>query len=77
MVDQVTAVFLEPVPLALNCCVPLVSSVADTGEIDTVTGALERAGVWAEAPIPNRPRRPANAIAGKYDLTFRCMGDVI
>ena len=56
---------------------PPVSSEADTGEIDTETGALEKVGVWAEAPIPNRPRRHASAIAGKYDSNFLCMGDVI
>ena len=38
--DQVTAVLLLPVTMAVNCCVPLVSSEVETGEIDTATGAL-------------------------------------
>ncbi len=38
--DQVTAVLLEPLTLAVNCCVPPVSSEADVGEIVTATGAL-------------------------------------
>ena len=38
--DQVTAVLLVPVTLAANCCVPLVSSEAEVGEIVTdTTGA--------------------------------------
>ncbi len=37
---QVTAVVLEPLPLAVNCCVPPVSSEAEAGEIVTATGAL-------------------------------------
>ena len=35
--DQVTAVLLEPVTLAVNCCVPPVSSEAEVGEIVTET----------------------------------------
>ena len=35
--DQVTAVFVEPVTVAVNCCVPPVSSTAETGEMDTAT----------------------------------------
>ncbi len=38
--DQVTAVLLEPLTLAVNCCVPPVSSEAEIGEIVTATGAL-------------------------------------
>ncbi len=38
--DQVTAVLLEPLTLAVNCCVPPVSSEAEVGEIVTATGAL-------------------------------------
>ncbi len=38
--DQVTAVLLEPLTLAVNCCVPPVSSEAEAGEIVTATGAL-------------------------------------
>ena len=39
--DQVTAVLLEPVTVAVNCCVPLVSIEAEVGEMVTATtGAL-------------------------------------
>jgi hypothetical protein len=38
--DQVTAVLLLPLTVAVNCCVPPVSSEVETGEIDTATGAL-------------------------------------
>ena len=40
--DQVTAVLLEPVMVAVNCCVPLVSMEAEVGEIviDTTGAAL-------------------------------------
>ena len=38
--DQVTVVLLEPLTLAVNCCVPPVSSEAEAGEIVTATGAL-------------------------------------
>jgi len=39
--DQVTAVLLEPVTLAVNCCAPLVCSEAEVGEMETATaGAL-------------------------------------
>ncbi len=38
--DQVTAVLLEPLTLAVNCCVPPVSSETEVGEIVTATGAL-------------------------------------
>ena len=38
--DQVTAVLLEAVTLAVNCCAPPVNSDAEVGEIDTATGAL-------------------------------------
>ena len=37
---QVTAVFVEPVTVALNCAVPLVVVVALAGEMLTLTGAL-------------------------------------
>ena len=38
--DQVTAVLLLPVTVAVNCCVPLVCSDEEVGEIETATGAL-------------------------------------
>jgi hypothetical protein len=38
--DQVTAVLLLPVTVAVNCCVALVMSAADVGLIDTATGAV-------------------------------------
>jgi hypothetical protein len=34
---QVTAVFVLPVTLAVNCCVPPVISEAEVGEIETAT----------------------------------------
>ena len=37
--DQVTAVLLVPVTVAVNCCVPPVSSEADVGLIPTETSA--------------------------------------
>jgi hypothetical protein len=38
--DQVTDVLLEPVTVAVNCCVPPVESEADVGLIVTPTGAV-------------------------------------
>jgi len=38
--DQVTAVLLEPVTLAENCCVPPVWSETDVGDTEIATGAL-------------------------------------
>ena len=38
--DQVTAVFVEPVIVAENCCVPPVVTVALLGLTLTLTGAL-------------------------------------
>jgi hypothetical protein len=38
--DQVTAVLLVPVTVAVNWRVPPVNSEAEAGEIDTATGAL-------------------------------------
>ena len=35
--DQVTAVLVVPVTVAVNCCVPLVSIAADVGEMLTAT----------------------------------------
>ncbi len=37
LVDHVTAVFVVPVTVAANCCVPPVVRDADEGEIATVT----------------------------------------
>ena len=37
MTDQVTAVLVEPVTVAVNCCVPPVSIEAEVGEIVTET----------------------------------------
>jgi hypothetical protein len=36
---QVTAVFVEPVTVAVNCCVPFAWIAAAPGEIETATGA--------------------------------------
>jgi hypothetical protein len=38
--DHVTAVLVEPVTVAVNCCVPFVRIDAEVGEIVTATGAL-------------------------------------
>lgn len=42
---------LEPLTVAVNCCVPLVTSEADAGEIETETGEIETgtAGVTVTA----------------------------
>src|ERR1700739_201487 len=41
LADQVTLVMLEPVTVAMNCCVPPSFKDADTGETETaITGAL-------------------------------------
>jgi hypothetical protein len=37
---QVTAVFVVPVTVAANCCVPPVWMAAEVGETDTATGAV-------------------------------------
>ncbi len=38
--DQVTDVFVEPVTVALNCCVAFVRMVAAVGVSETATGAF-------------------------------------
>ena len=38
--DHVTAVLLEPVTVAVNCCVLLVVSDADAGDIETTTAGV-------------------------------------
>jgi hypothetical protein len=38
--DQVTAVFVVPVTVAVNCCVPPVVSDAEVGEMETATAVL-------------------------------------
>lgn len=38
--DQLTAVFVAPLTVAVNCCEPPVNSEAETGEIDTAAGTL-------------------------------------
>ena len=47
LADQVTAVLVVPLTVAVNCCVPLIGIAADFGEIETVMGELTVA--WAEA----------------------------
>ena len=49
--DQVTAVLVVPVTMAVNCCVPLVSIAADVGEIETETGVLTVTWVEADAVL--------------------------
>jgi hypothetical protein len=38
--DQVTAVLLEPVTVAVNCCVPPVTSEDEVGLIETATAGV-------------------------------------
>jgi hypothetical protein len=38
--DQFTEVFVEPVTVAVNCCVPPVLTDADVGLIDTATDCV-------------------------------------
>jgi len=47
LADQVTAVLVVPLTVAVICCVPLIGIAADFGEIETVMGELTVA--WAEA----------------------------
>ena len=47
--DQVTAVFAAFVTVAVNCCVPLVNSVALVGETLTTTGCGHVIVIAAEA----------------------------
>ena len=49
--DQVTVVLLEPVTVAVNCCVPLVSSEAEAGEIVIETTGGELTVTAAEADL--------------------------
>ena len=49
--DQVTAVLLEPVTVAVNCCVPLVCSGAEVGEIVTDTTGAALTVTVAEADL--------------------------
>jgi len=49
--DQVTAVLLEPVTVAVNCCVPLVSMEAEVGEIVTDTTGAAPTVTAAEADL--------------------------
>ncbi len=52
--DQVTAVLLLPVTLAVNCCVPLLNIEADTGEIVTATTG---AALTVTSPTPTWSNR--------------------
>ena len=47
--DQVTAVFVEPVTVAVNCCVALVCNEAEVGLIETVTTGAAVTVTVAEA----------------------------
>ena len=49
--DQVTAVLLVPVTVAVNCWVPLVNIEAEVGEMVTATGALTVTVAEAEAEV--------------------------
>jgi len=37
---HVTALLVEPVTVAVNCCVPPAATVAVVGDIETATGAM-------------------------------------
>ena len=49
--DQLTAVLLEPVIVAMNCCVPPLGSEADVGEIVTATGAVTVTAAEADTVV--------------------------
>ncbi len=49
--DQVTAVLLLPVTVAVNCWVPLVNIEADTGEIVTATTGAALTVTVADADL--------------------------
>ena len=51
MADQVTAVLLLPLTAAVNCCVPLVCSEAEVGEIVTDTTGAALTVTVAEADL--------------------------
>jgi hypothetical protein len=69
--DQVTAVFVVPVTVAVNCWVAPVARLAVDGPTLTVI-----AGVGAEAPQPNKAKTHANAIVRDLQSHFLCMCDV-
>ena len=48
VVDQVTAVLLEPVTVAVNYCVAPVSRAVETGEMDAATTA----SLNSRVPVP-------------------------
>ena len=49
--DQVTAVLLLPLTVAVNCCVPLVKMEAEVGEIVTETTGAALTVTVAEADL--------------------------
>jgi len=49
--DQLTAVLLLPVTLAVNCWVPLLNIEADTGEIVTATTGAALTVTFADADL--------------------------
>jgi len=49
--DQVTAVLLLPLTLAVNCCVPPVVSDADPGVIETATTGAALTVTLADADL--------------------------
>ncbi len=51
MADQVTAVLVVPVTVAVNCCVPLVWIEAEVGEIETETAAVTVTAADADAAL--------------------------
>ena len=54
--DQATAVLVEPVTVAVNCCVAAEATEAEAGDIETATGegkspATETWNVWFVDPL--------------------------
>ena len=52
MVDQVTAVFVEPLTVAVNCWVPPEETVAEVGEMETDTSGAAATGVTVTVAEP-------------------------
>jgi hypothetical protein len=74
--DQVTAVLVEPVTVAVNCCVVFVCRIVDAGltEIATLTGAVFVVpAVPTPQPAANRPTNSNANIRKNRALCERCM----
>ena len=58
-----TLVFVEPVTVAENCCIPAVCSDAEVGLIDTVTPEFVGGGFCFEPDEPEYPAHPPKLTA--------------